>query len=140
MKRAKYSLFLPVIVLLFLVVTGCQRSVEAAPPAGSSQAPDKHIVQIVHGSSTFPYLNMQQSPQPDRPSWTFEFTITDGPPILPPLARDQGLTMASGAAPEVSNGRYCGTEPISAPVGTSVILKGSGLPATGETGWYFIGL
>ena len=31
-------------------------------------APGKHIIQIIHGSATFPYMNMQQSPQPDRPS------------------------------------------------------------------------
>lgn len=97
------------------------------PAAG---APGKHIIQIVHGSATFPYLNMQQSPQPDRPQWTFEFTLTDGPAVLPPSAQIQGLPVEKGSPPDKTNSPVLWTEPVSAPVGTPVTLKGSGLPAT----------
>jgi hypothetical protein len=96
------------------------------PAAG---APGKHIVQIVHGSSTFPYMNMQQSPQPDRPSWIFEFTLTEGTAVLPPPAQNQSLPVETGTAPSNTNTPVLWTDPASAPVGTPVTLRGSGLPA-----------
>lgn len=105
------------------------------PAAGS---PGVHTIEIVHGSSTFPYLNMQQSPQPDRPTWTFEFTITDGQAVLPTAAQSQGLPIESGAAPENSVGPSIWADPVSAPVGTPAVLDGSGLPAgkTADILWY----
>jgi hypothetical protein len=92
-------------------------------------APGKHIVQIIHGSSTFPYMNMQQSPQPDRPSWTFEFDITEGATVLPPPAQSQSLTVETGYPPEVASSPAIWTDPASATVGTPATLKGSGLPS-----------
>jgi hypothetical protein len=97
------------------------------PAAGT---PGKHIIQIVHGSATFPYLNMQQSPRPDRPSWTFEFTLTDGTAVLPPPPSSQSLPVANqGMVPATGGTPALWTEPASAPVGTPVTLKGAGLPA-----------
>jgi hypothetical protein len=96
------------------------------PAAG---APGKHIIQIVHGSATFPYLNMQQSPRPDRPSWTFEFNIIDGPAILPPPAQIQSLPVEKGYSPDRADAPAIWTDPASATIGTPVTLKGSGLPA-----------
>jgi hypothetical protein len=92
-------------------------------------APGKHIIQIVHGSNTFPYMNMQQSPSPDRPSWTFEFTISDGQAILPPPAQSQSLPVENGNPPDRTDAPVIWTDPASASVGTPVTLKGSGLPA-----------
>ena len=43
-----------------------------------------HILEVLHGELTFPYRNMQQSPEPDRPRWAIPFTVTAGPPVLPP--------------------------------------------------------
>jgi hypothetical protein len=43
-----------------------------------------HIIEILHGELTFPYRNMQQNPEPDRPRWAIPFTVTAGPPVLPP--------------------------------------------------------
>ena len=91
-------------------------------------APGKHTVQIVHGSQTFPYLNMQQSPRPDRPQWTFEFTITDGSAILPPLAQTQSLPVERGTALASTGQPVLWTDPISGTVSTPITLKGSGLP------------
>jgi hypothetical protein len=46
--------------------------------------PGVHILEVLHGELTFPYRNMQQSPEPDRPRWAIPFTITEGAPVLPP--------------------------------------------------------
>jgi hypothetical protein len=42
-----------------------------------------HIMEILHGEFTFPYRNMQQNPEPNRPRWSIPFTVTDGAPVLP---------------------------------------------------------
>ena len=99
------------------------------PAAG---APGKHVIQILHASATFPYMNMQQSPQPDRPTWTFEFTITDGPAVLPPPAQAQSLPTKVGIAPTSVGQPAIWTDLATGIVGTSVTLKGSGLPAGGQ--------
>lgn len=90
--------------------------------------PGKHIIQIIHGSATFPYMNMQQSPQPDRPSWSFEFTITDGAAVLPPPAQTQSLPVERGIAPASTGQPVLWTDLASGVVGTPIILKGGGLP------------
>lgn len=90
--------------------------------------PGKHIIQIIHGSATFPYMNMQQSPQPDRPSWTFDFTITDGAAVQPP-AQEQRLPIEQGAGKPNSNGAALWTDIASGTVGTPLTIRGSGLPA-----------
>jgi hypothetical protein len=107
------------------------------PAAG---APGKHIIQIIHGSATFPYMNMQQSPQPDRPSWTFEFTITDGPAIFPPAAWSQGLPVEKGYPLSVANAPVIWTDTLSATVGSSATLYGNGLPAdkSVELTWFTV--
>jgi hypothetical protein len=93
--------------------------------------PGRHIIQIIHGSFTFPYMNMQQSPRPDRPTFTFEFTVTEGKPILPPPASSQGLPVKRGSPPP-GEGAAIWTDPVSAPVGTPFKVLGRGLPP-GET-------
>jgi len=89
--------------------------------------PGKHIIQIVHGSFTFPYMNMQQSPRPDRPTFTFEFMVTDGAPIMPPTAPSQGLAGRLGTVPPGS-GPGIWTDIASGPVGTPFRILGRGLP------------
>jgi hypothetical protein len=56
----------------------------AIPATGG---PGVHILQVLHGELTFPYRNMQQSPEPDRPLWAIPFTVTVGAPVLPPPER-----------------------------------------------------
>ena len=92
-------------------------------------APGKHIIQIVHGSMTFPYMNMQQSPQPDRPVWTFQFTVTDGAVVLPPPVQDQSLTVEKGTTLVTSEKPTLWADPISGPLGTPITLEGNRLPA-----------
>lgn len=93
------------------------------PAAG---APGKHIISILHGSFTFPYMNMQQSPEPDRPTWQFEFTITDGEPVLPQAANLQSLPRDKGGSFEVSTGPAITTDWKSGVVGSPVTLRGAG--------------
>src|SRR5207253_8688873 len=45
--------------------------------------PGVHILEVLHGELTFPYRNMQQSPEPGRPRWAIPFTVTAGAPVLP---------------------------------------------------------
>jgi len=100
--------------------------------------PGKHILRILHGAFTFPYMNMQQSPQPERPTFTFEFTVTDGPPTLPPSAQSQTLPEEPGI-PRVSQGDpVIWADPRSGPVGTSVTVHGSDLPSDTlvDLAWY----
>ena len=96
------------------------------PAAG---APGKHIIQILHGSFTFPYMNMQQSPRPERPTWTFEFTITDGEAVLPPPGPEQSLPVEPGTIPASPTEPTLWVDPVSGPVGTPFALRGTGLPS-----------
>lgn len=96
------------------------------PAAGN---PGKHIIQIIHGSQTFPYMNMQQSPRPERPSWKFEFTIDGEPAIQPPAAENQNLPVDKTSGNPGSAGPSLWTDIASGTVGTPLIIRGSGLPA-----------
>ena len=51
--------------------------------------PGTHILEVIHGELTFPYRNMQQNPEPDRPRWAIPFTVTEGAPVLPPPPEQQ---------------------------------------------------
>jgi hypothetical protein len=96
------------------------------PAAGT---PGKHIIQIIHGSQTFPYLNMQQSPQPDRPSWTFEFTISDGQAVQPAATQSQSFPIEKSAGKPATGGPILWTDIASGNVGTPLIIQGSDLPS-----------
>jgi hypothetical protein len=66
---------------------------------------------------------MQQNPEPDRPRWAIPFTVTDGPPILPPSPEQQlqaALAMRFSAGDLVA-------EPAFAAVGREVTVRASGL-------------
>ncbi len=51
--------------------------------------PGVHVLEVLHGELTFPYRNMQQNPEPDRPRWAIPFTVTPGAPVLPPPPEQQ---------------------------------------------------
>jgi hypothetical protein len=94
------------------------------PAAGE---PGKHVLQIIHGSFTVPYMNMQQSPRPERPSFSFDFTLTPGKPVLPAAAATQALPLEAGRPPHGS-GAAIWTDVASGPVGTPFRVLGRGLP------------
>ncbi len=89
-------------------------------------APGKHLVQVFSGTPTYPYLNTPQSPTPERPAFTMEFTVTDGPPVLPPAVERQGLKSEAGVAPAGKDPALW-VDPASGKVGTDVTLHGRGL-------------
>lgn len=43
----------------------------------------RHVLRLIHGEFTFPYLNPQQNPVPDRPRFSRSFEVTSGAPVLP---------------------------------------------------------
>ncbi len=90
-----------------------------------------HVLKILHGSFTFPYMNMQQSPDPTRPTFTQLFQVTAGAAVLPKPIDQQALPVVAGSA-KTGNAVQLWTEPAEGPVGTSVVLHGSGLPAGAE--------
>lgn len=107
----------------------------AVIPATGSVGP--HVLKILHGSFTFPYLNMQQSPDPTRPTFTEIFTITEGDPVLPAPADQQWDPVVRGSAPGGSDGPAIWTDPLEGQPGTEAILRGRGLPPDAElaVGW-----
>ena len=74
-------------------------------------------------------MNVQQSPVSYLPTWTFEFTVTDGTAVQPPSAQDQSLPIEKGTGNPDSTGPAIWTDIASGTVGTPVTLQGSGLPA-----------
>jgi hypothetical protein len=90
--------------------------------------PGKHLIQIVHGAFTVPYLNGQQSPSPDRPSFSFPFEITEGKAVLPPAPSAQSLAVLPGKMP-VGTSPAIWTDISFGHVGRPMKLMGRGLPA-----------
>ncbi len=103
--------------------------VSAVSTAGSARFtipatgnPGTHVVEIVHGEFTFPYRNMQQSPQPDRPQFALHFTMTEGPPVLPVSPELQRQSKVRGLTP---SGALMAL-PSFGKVGTPMVVRGSG--------------
>lgn len=92
------------------------------PAAG---APGAHVVTVLHGDFTFPYLNMQQSPEPDRPQFHIPFTVTEGTAVQPADPATQRMPILP--AKPVDKGIW--TSPASGVVGDTITLKGKGLSA-----------
>ena len=84
--------------------------------------PGTHIIEVVHGEFTFPYRNPQQNPEPDRPRWTFSFTVTPGPPVLPPAPEQQAQTAVRALPPQ---GDLVST-PVFSGVGQPIAVRGEG--------------
>ncbi len=100
------------------------------PAAGQ---PGIHLLQVLHGGFTFPYLNMQQSPQPDRPRFSIPFEITDGDPVLPP-APDKQVQASVRRLPAQGD---LVAKPAFATVGKPITVSGSGFEPgkTYELNW-----
>ncbi len=100
-------------------------------------APGTHVIQLTHGWSHVPYLNNQQSPRPDRPVFTMEFEVTDGPAILPPAPESQGLPIVMSEVPADTGEAAIWTDVASGPVGTPLVMSGHNLPGEALTlMWY----
>ncbi|HMD63250.1 MAG TPA: hypothetical protein VKF83_04660 [Stellaceae bacterium] len=87
----------------------------------ASGRPGLHVLEVLHGEFTFPYRNMQQSPESDRPRFARRFTVTPGAPVLPPPASEQAQQSVRGlSAPGV-----LAVAPPLAGVGQPVAVSGS---------------
>jgi hypothetical protein len=87
----------------------------------------KHILRIIHGAFQYPYLNTEQNPRPDQPVVTMEFTITDGPPVLPLPVEKQVLPIVDGTAPSADiAGPVLWVGPKIAPINTKATIFGKG--------------
>ncbi|HZM36413.1 MAG TPA: hypothetical protein VFC18_18255 [Burkholderiales bacterium] len=91
------------------------------PAAGK---PGVHVLELLHGDFTFPYRNMQQSPEPDRPRFVKHFSVTPGAPVLPPPASAQAQR-AVKRLPASQGG--LAVSPAFAAVAAPVAVRASGL-------------
>lgn len=94
--------------------------------------PGKHFIKVLRGVFTFPYMNPQESPfqsDPHNLPDIFEFTITDGPPILPAPPDEQRVQIIDGSPPGVTGEPQIWTSPVLAPVGTPMTISGIGFEA-----------
>jgi len=85
--------------------------------------PGVHILEVLHGELTFPYRNMQQSPEPDRPRWAIPFTVTAGAPVLPPPPEQQSQKNPRALPPQ---GELVAM-PQSSVVGQPALVRSDGL-------------
>ena len=104
--------------------------ISAVTTAGSAQfaipatgAPGLHVIEILHGEFTFPYRNMQQSPEADRPNFVLYFTVMPGAPVLPPPAIEQ----AQHSVGRLASPGTLMVKPPFAGVGQPVTVVGTGL-------------
>ena len=84
--------------------------------------PGKHLLEVLHGEFTFPYRNMQQNPEPDRPRWAIPFTITSDLPVLPPSPETQAQAVVRSLSPP---GQLVATPAFSG-VNEPVTVRGEG--------------
>ena len=79
-------------------------------------APGVHIIEVLHGELTFPYRNPEQNPAQGRPRFELAFTVTDGPPVLPPAPERQAQNTVRELPPQgelVATPRFAGVgEPV----------------------------
>lgn len=116
-------------------VTTRGRAKAVIPAVG---APGKHLLRVLAGAFTTPYLNTPQSPVSYLPEFNFTFTITPGDPLLPPPAGEQGLKPEPGVAPNRPGSPVLFTDPPSGGVGLPATLHGKDFPsgATVKLAWY----
>jgi hypothetical protein len=84
-----------------------------------------HVLRLIHGEFTFPYLNPQQNPVPDRPRFTMQFIVTPGAPVLPSAPQTQIQASVRG----LSDQGALIPSPQFAPVGEAVEVRAGGLTA-----------
>lgn len=89
--------------------------------------PGVHTIKILNGHMTFPYLNPEQSPSPNRPVYKFLFTTTAGAPVLPPSLDSQLLPVHAVQAP--TTGPAVWFDPAEGIAGSATTVHGLGLPA-----------
>jgi hypothetical protein len=87
-----------------------------------------HVLSLIHGEFTFPYLNPEQNPRPDRPRFTRTFTITPGQPVLPPPVETQVQREVKGLPPSGD----LKVSPAFGPIASRMIIAGEGFEPNRE--------
>ena len=85
--------------------------------------PGLHVIEVLHGELTVPYRNPEQNPAPGRPRFEFQFTVTDGTPVLPPPPPQQAQKIVRVLPPQ---GELVASPPF-AGVGEPATVRGAGL-------------
>jgi hypothetical protein len=85
--------------------------------------PGVHVIEVMHGELTFPYRNPEQNPAPGRPRFAFQFTVTDGPPVMPAPPAQQAQTIVRRLPPQAE----LAPTPQFSGVGEPVLVRGEGL-------------
>jgi hypothetical protein len=84
--------------------------------------PGTHVFEVLHGDFTFPYRNMQQSPEPDRPRFAFTFKVTEGDAVLP-VAPEKQVQSSVRRLPAQGD---LVVEPAFSTVGQPILVSGEG--------------
>ena len=85
--------------------------------------PGVHIIEVLHGELTVPYRNPEQNPAPGRPRFVFQFTVTDGPPMMPAPPAAQAQKAVRTLPPQ---GELVATPPFGGG-GEPAVVHGGGL-------------
>ncbi len=101
--------------------------------------PGEHVIQILRGAFSAPYLNGQQAPTylpPLGEPFTATVRVTDEEPVRPAPLADQGLARSPAPVPTAVGPRIW-TDHASGRVGEPVTVFGEGLPpgASHELRW-----
>ncbi len=88
----------------------------------ASGRPGVHLLEVLHGEFTFPYRNMQQSPEGDRPRFALRFNLTPGAPVLPLPIEEQAQQRVRGLP---AAGALAVAPPF-AEIGQSLAVSGAG--------------
>jgi hypothetical protein len=97
--------------------------------------PGVHVLSLVQGVPTFPYLNPQQSPEPGVPLFHLPFTVTSGNPVMPPDPALQRLPVSASKQP--GQGPALWVDPPEGVVGTPATVHAIGLTPNADVslGW-----
>ena len=85
--------------------------------------PGVHVIEVMHGELTFPYRNPEQNPASGRPRFVFQFTVTDGPPVMPAPPAEQAQKVVRALPPQ---GELLASPQFSG-VGEPALVRGEGL-------------
>lgn len=120
----------------FLSAVTTNGTARAVIPATGNVGP--HQIGIWRGAYTFPYLNPQQSPRPDIPTFETTFTVTEGDPVLPEPIEAQNPPPITRSPDRPTSGTWITTDLESGPVGTEFLLAGGGFDSGDEVEliWY----
>lgn len=100
----------------------------------------KHVIRVIEGGFTVSYLNHEECPFPDTPTFNLEYQLTPGDSVLPPALNTQSLPVQKGVAPAPTGQPQVWADIISAPVGTPMTIYGRALPANASVDLFWYGV